>query len=118
MLTVCFYQDSRHEQPLNWIRKVLGIGYVSRRSDGISKLRINGYTQMKKVLLHLTLFIKFKKIQAKLLLTSACILERGDLSKIELEVLIDNIIKMQSESYRTKRKRNKEELLHALGLTP
>ena len=45
MATICFYQDSRHEKPLFWIRKMLGIGYISRRNDGISELRINGYKQ-------------------------------------------------------------------------
>jgi LAGLIDADG endonuclease len=29
MLTICFYQDSRHEKPLHWIKEVLGIGYIA-----------------------------------------------------------------------------------------
>ena len=50
MCTICFYQDSRHEKSLYWIRKVLGIGYVSRRNDGMTELRINGFKQTKEIL--------------------------------------------------------------------
>jgi hypothetical protein len=42
MLTVCMYQDTRHEKTLLWIRKKFGIGYISRRNDNITELRING----------------------------------------------------------------------------
>src|SRR3989344_7045295 len=37
MATICFYQDTRHEKPLYWIRKVLGIGYISKRNDSITE---------------------------------------------------------------------------------
>ena len=50
MHTICFYQDTRHEKELYWIRKVLDIGYLSRRNDGMTELRINGFKQVKKIL--------------------------------------------------------------------
>jgi hypothetical protein len=40
--TVCFYQDSSHENDLVWIRDQLQTGYVSRRNDGMSELRVDG----------------------------------------------------------------------------
>ena len=61
MCTVCFYQDSRHEKSLYWIKKVLGIGYISKRNDGMTELRINGFKQVKNILQKLRPFIKFKK---------------------------------------------------------
>jgi len=68
MFTICFYQDSRHEKPLFWIRRILGIGYISRRKDGITELRINGYQRIRKILEDLEPFIKFKKAQTRIFL--------------------------------------------------
>ncbi len=118
MLTICFYQDSRHEKPLFWIRNVLGIGYISRRKDGMSELRVNGYKQIENILDNLLPFIKFKKIQAKILLKSARLLQKDNVNKNDLKKLINNILQIQAENYKTKRKRTKEELLKILGLAP
>lgn len=118
MLTICFYQDSRHEKPLFWIRKNLGIGYVSRRNDGITELRINGYRQVQKILENLLPFIKFKQKQAKAIINSSKLLQRSNLRESDYRKLIDNILIVQSENYVTKRKKTKEELLKFLGLTP
>jgi hypothetical protein len=65
MSTICFYQDTRHEKDLFWIRKVLGKGYFNQRNDGMSELRINGYESVKNILESLMPFIRFKRIQAK-----------------------------------------------------
>jgi len=64
MFTICFYQDSRHEEGLLWIRKIIG-GYLSRRNDGITELRINGYKKVYELLKQLEPFVKFKKIQVE-----------------------------------------------------
>ena len=118
MLTICFYQDSRHDESLNWIRKVLNIGYISKRNDGMTELRINGFKQVENIMKILLPFIKFKKIQAKILFKSAKLLQKYNLSENDLKKLVDNILKIQSENYITKKKRTKEELLKILGLTP
>ena len=68
MSTICFYQDTRHEKDLYWIRKILGKGYLSKRNDGMSELRINGYSTVKDILVLLKEFLRFKKIQATALL--------------------------------------------------
>jgi hypothetical protein len=41
MASIVFYQDSRHDKSLYWIRDVLNIGYISKRKDRITELRIN-----------------------------------------------------------------------------
>ena len=121
MPTICFYQDSRHSEPLKWIRDVLGIGYLSRRNDGMSELRINGYEQIEKILLDLQPFIRFKKIQTKLLLEGVNILSERTISKLskeQLDKLVSIILGIQNENYVTKRKKTKKELEMVLGLTP
>ena len=121
MLTICFYQDSRHEKTLYWIRKVLRIGYISKRNDGITELRINGYEQIRDIIKDLLPYIKFKKTQANEIYKAACILagkKINELSKNDLLKLVDCIVKIQQCNYATKSKKTKEELLNILGLTP
>jgi len=121
MCTICFYQDSRHEKSLNWIRKVLGIGYISRRNDGMTELRINGFKQTKEILKNLMPFIRFKKKQAKALHNAANLLNQKEtrlLDKKDLLKLVDLIMTIQENNYVTRKKKTKEDILKILGLTP
>lgn len=118
MLTICFYQDSRHEKPLYWIREVLGVGYISRRKDGMTELRINGYEQIERILSELLPFLKFKKKQAIALIDSARLLKKIGKNESAMRKLVDNILLVQSENYVARKKKSGEELLKVLGLTP
>ncbi len=121
MATICFYQDTRHEKDLFWIRKILGIGYLSRRNDGMSELRINGYKTVEEILKNLIPCIRFKKIQAKALLESCRILSQTKfnmLDRKQLTKLVDLVLVIQNENYVTKKKKTRSELLRAIGLTP
>ncbi len=121
MATICFYQDTRHEKTLYWIREILQIGYVSRRKDGMSELRIQGYTQVKDILKKLLPYIRFKAIQANSLLEATEVLSNTKfrmLEKKQLRLLVTLLLRMQQENYVTKKKNTKEELLVVLGLTP
>jgi len=121
MATICFYQDTRHEKTLYWIREVLGIGYISRRKDGMTELRINGYEQIREILKSLIIHIRFKKLQAQALIKACEILSDTKFSKLkqkQLIKLVDLILVIQGENYVTKRKKTKSELHKILGLTP
>ena len=121
MATICFYQDTRHEKDLDWIKKVLGIGYLSQRKDGMSELRINGYKQVDSILESLLPFVRFKKLQARALKDACEILSNTKfkmLDKKKIIRLIDCMLIIQGNNYVTKRKRTKDELCAILGLTP
>ena len=121
MATICFYQDTRHEKTLHWIKKILNIGYVSRRTDGMSELRINGYVQVRDILKKLLPCIRFKAIQARSLIKATEILSSAKfrmLGKRQLLSLVQLALIMQQENYVTKKKKTREELLAVLGLTP
>ena len=121
MLTICFYQDSRHEKPLRWIREILGIGYITKRNDGITELRINGYKQVGQILENLLPYIKFKKEQAKTIYKAAGVLSKkpnSKLSKKELLRLVGYIMIVQKANYTRKKKKTREDYLKILGLTP
>lgn len=121
MATICLYQDSRHEEPLHWIRNVFEIGYVSKRNDGMSELRINGYRKVRKVLQELSPYIRFKRVQTETMISACRILEGTPLRKLSKEqliIVIDSVISIQNENYSTHRKKKKEELYKVFGLTP
>ena len=66
MLTICFYQDSRHDKALFWIRRILQVGYISKRNDGMTELRINGYEQIRKIIKDLLPYIERQETNIKL----------------------------------------------------
>ena len=68
MATICLYQDSRHEAPLIWIQSIFGAGYVFRRNDSITELRINGFSTVYRILSELEPYVQFKKIQLSMML--------------------------------------------------
>ena len=121
MSTICFYQDTRHERTLYWIQEVLGIGYLSKRNDGMTELRINGYKQVRDILTVLLPYIRFKKLQAHALKNACEILSATKfkmLGKQKLLRLVGLILVIQNENYVTKKKKTRGELLKILGLTP
>lgn len=120
MATICFYQDTRHEKTLSWISKTLGIGYISRRNDGITELRINGYQQIRTIIRNLLPYIRFKKTQAIALGKACKILSSTTFKKLtrkQLVNLVDFILVIQTENYVTKKKKTRSELYDILGLT-
>ena len=112
MFTICFYQDTRHEKTLFWIQKKLGIGYISRRNDGITGLRINGYMQTRKILEKLCPYIKFKKKQVKYILQILKLLESNkklsQISKKDRIKIGNAILKTRQENYQSGLKRMKK----------
>ena len=65
---ICFYQDSRHLDKIEWIKKVLGCGYIYTRRDRITELRIEGFQRAFEVLTSLKPYLRFKKKQVNLVL--------------------------------------------------
>ncbi len=121
MPTICFYQDSRHAKPLYWIKKVLEIGYISKRKDGITELRINGFKQVRNILKNLIPFIKFKKIQARAVYAAAnflCCKKNKKLTQNDFKRLIKWILIIQQNNYATRNKKTEKDLLKILDLTP
>ncbi len=121
MATICFYQDSRHDESLKWIQEILRIGYLSKRNDGMTELRVNGFIQVHDILQELLPYIRFKKLQAVALHTACKLLGEKTFRKLrkeELQQLVSLMLVMQEENYVTKKKRSQQELFQILGLTP
>ena len=118
MATICFYQDARHAKPLEWIRKILGIGYMSYRNDGMAELRINGFKQVGEILSALMPFIRFKKVQATEIVKAVGILQNDVRTESDLRKIAGAMVRIQSVNYATRKKKTLEEILIMLGLTP
>ncbi len=121
MATLCLYQDTRHEAPLLWIQKQIEGGYISRRNDGMTELRINGFAKISTILKKLLPHIRFKEKQARALLEACTMLEKQTLrtlSVADMQKIVELLLLIQSENYLSKKRRSKEELYYLLGLTP
>lgn len=121
MAVICFYQDTRHEKTLYWIQEVFDIGYLSRRNDGMTELRINGFKQVREILEQLLPYIRFKECQAAALLQACEILSSTRFSMLteeQLRQIVDLILVIQSENYGNRKKKTKDELFTMIGLTP
>lgn len=121
MATICLYQDTRHEEPLHWIRSQLGIGYLSRRNDGISEIRINGFKQVRTILSWLLPYTRFKKVQARVIYRACDLLARKEMSALTKKdkiFLCHCLLTVQEHNYATRRKKTFRELCTAIGLTP
>ena len=121
MATICFYQDSRHKKPLYWIKKVLNIGYLTDRSDGMSELRINGFSQVSGILRLLSPYLRFKAKQAKTMQEALALLTSQPVNQLapkELEKLVNFIITIRNCNYKSYQRNSKELLRKTLGLTP
>ncbi len=121
MATICLYQDTRHEKPLLWMRKVFGVGYISRRKDGITELRINGFKTVRNLLTQLSPYVRFKRVQVDALIRACEILLSNKYSKLadeQIREVVRCAITIQNENYTTHKKRTESELLKQLGLTP
>jgi hypothetical protein len=121
MATICLYQDSRHDAPLSWIRTRLRCGYVSKRNDGMTELRINGFSQVRETVEALLPYLRFKKKQAKLLIQACTTLEKQTLRTMRpnnIRKIVDLLLLIQNENYMSKKRKTKEELHQILGLTP
>lgn len=108
MVTICLYQNSRHKAPLLWMRDVFGIGYISNRNDNITELRINGYSEVKRILLMLQPFIKFKRKQVVYALRILTSLEKKPITIIPKEerlAIADDIIALRGENYQSHQRR-------------
>jgi hypothetical protein len=120
MATICFYQDTRHDEPLYWMRDVLSIGYLSERNDGITELRINGFAEVRQILELFQPYLRFKKLQAEAMIKACSILEIGinKLSRCQLLLVVDSMLIIQRENYKSHHKKSRDDILKMINMTP
>ena len=108
MFTICLYQDTRHEKPLFWMKQILGIGYISRRNDGITELRINGYEKVYRILKELYPHLRFKKKQAEYIFRALELLNSKKINQLtirEKQKIANSLVAARKETYQSGQKR-------------
>ena len=121
MVTICFYQDSRHEKYLYWIKKQFNIGYISKRNDGITEYRINGFEKVYNILKKLKPYIKFKENQVKSVLSAIDLIKSKDIvkyTKSDYISLINLLLDVQNNNYKSSHKKTRKDIEKIFGLTP
>jgi hypothetical protein len=120
MFTICLYQNTHHKEPLQWMRDSLGIGYLYDRNDGITELRINGYSQVKRILAAMQPYVRFKHRQVEYALKMLEVLENTkflSLSKHKRTRLAGLYNKLREANYSSKcRKYSAEETTQLLTI--
>ena len=87
----------------------------------MTELRINGFEQVRNILTELKPFIRFKAKQVQALIDACDLLSKKfirELSKEELQKLIELTFVIRKENYKSRSKLTKEKLKSVLSLTP
>ena len=67
-ISMVFYQKTRHQDFLFWLKEQLGYGYIRHRSDGMTEYTIVGIREVEFVLKLLIPFLRLKQELAKAVL--------------------------------------------------
>ena len=90
------------------MKEVLGIGYISRRNDGMTELRINGYERVYNILQKLYPYLRFKKEQVRQIFCALEILngkKLDQLTKREKKKISNALVSARKESYQSGQKK-------------
>jgi len=121
MATICFYQDARHDAPLEWIQRTLGSGYLSRRKDGITELRIQGFRAVGAALAKLEPYVRFKQRQIVIMRRMIAVIGNRDvftLVKRDRRKIVQDIRRLRQENYHSSQRRTTDtDLDRIFGLT-
>lgn len=93
---ICLYQDIRYRKDIEWMKKMLGCGYVYERNDHICELRIEGFQRVFDTLVLLKPYLRLKSKQANLLLELIPKLQDKTVTKENAAVWVK---KMQEYNY-------------------
>ena len=68
--SIVFYQKSRNQRILQWLKSRLGFGYISQRKDGMTEYTIVGLKEVGSVLKALLPYLRLKKRAGRKCLTA------------------------------------------------
>ena len=109
------YQDRKLKIEMEKIRTELNAGYLYERNDHIVEIRIEGHQRVKEILTLLVPYMRFKQVQATLMLKAISLLEKGISSKKELYVIADLADKIAGCNYRSSSRKYTAEYIKHLS---
>jgi hypothetical protein len=100
-----FYQSEKGKQHLEWLKKLIGKGYLRKRKDKIVEYTIGDIESIKEILKNLLPYLKLKQRQAHLLLEILKLKENLKKAEDFLKIA-EKIDKFEEINYSKKRKQN------------
>ena len=107
--SVVFYQSRKEKYFFQWLKNLIGRGYIRERNDGIIEFVIGDMNSMKELLENLMPYLKLKQRQAKLMLEVLAVKEKVKTGKDFLK-LAKKIDGFQKINYSKKRIQNSLEV--------
>lgn len=102
---IVFYQSEKGKQHLEWLKKLIGKGYLRKRKDKIVEYTIGDIESIKEILKNLLPYLKLKQRQAHLLLEILKLKENLKKAEDFLKIA-EKIDKFEEINYSKKRKQN------------
>jgi len=99
---IVIYQDAKHTEVLIQLQKLIGAGYVYERNDRMAELRIEGLSQVSKLLTAIQPFILFKCQQVSLALKALIVLKTKKYSILDFLVVCQLADEISQASYTSK----------------
>lgn len=98
--TIVIYQDAQLKAEVEKLWKMIGAGYLYVRNDHIAEIRIEGFTQVERLLLQLYPYLRFKKQQAWCITQATKILrKKGGYSLKDFLMVCDYADQISSSNY-------------------
>jgi intein-encoded DNA endonuclease-like protein len=110
---VVFYQSAKEGDHLKWLNKLLGIGYIRKRNDGIVEFIVGDSDSIIALLSNLLPYLRLKKKQAELMLEIIKLRKSVGTAKDFLKIA-QKIDLFQKINYSKKRIRNSLEVERTL----
>jgi len=111
--SVVFYQSKREKHFLQWLKNLIGKGYIRERNDGIIEYIVGDTEGIKELLKNILYYLRLKQKQANLMLEVLAIKKKVKTGKdfLELAKKIDEFQKMNYSKRRTQNSLKVERIL-------
>jgi len=103
--SVVFYQSKKEKSYMQWLKNLIGRGYIRERKDGIVEYIIGDLESIKSLLESIKPYLRLKKRQANLMLKTLSMKEKVKSAK-DFVKLSEEIDKFQKLNYSKKRIQN------------
>ncbi len=111
--SLVFYQSKKEKSYMQWLKNLIGRGYIRERKDGIVEYTIGDIESIKNLLESIEPYLKLKKRQARLMLKTLKMKEKVKNAK-DFVKLSEEIDKFQKLNYSKKRIQNSLEVKKVL----
>ncbi len=116
--SIVFYQKEKHIAHLEWLKGLLGPGYIRQRNDGMAEYTIVGIHLVMEILNMLQPYLRLKRAHVDVAKKIAALLPRYQRLDKQLLLKVGRLIDQFKELNYSKRRINTTEVVRAFFDTP